>query len=81
MAKTPSGASVALADFLPFDEQHYKELWRRQIVRLLFFYVAPLVIATAYFTVQYNQLAIESQRLHLEAIAGSHANTPRRSGR
>jgi two-component system NtrC family sensor kinase len=75
MASTPSGASVTLADFLPFDKHHYRELWRRQVVRLLFSYVAPLVVAIGYFTVQYNQLAFESQRLHLEAIAASHANT------
>jgi two-component system NtrC family sensor kinase len=75
MENTPSGKSVTLADFLPFDEHHYKELWRRQVIRLLFSYVAPLLVAIGYFTVQYNQLAFESQRLHLEAIAGSHANT------
>ena len=75
MENTASGKSVTLADFLPFDEHHYKELWRRQVIRLLFSYVAPLLVAIGYFTVQYNQLAFESQRLHLEAIAGSHANT------
>ena len=75
MENTPSGKSVTLADFLPFDEHHYKSLWRRQVVRLLFSYVVPLLVAIGYFTVQYNQLAFESQRLHLEAIAGSHAHT------
>jgi two-component system NtrC family sensor kinase len=75
MARTPGGTSVTLADFLPFDEHHYREIWRKQIVRLLFFYVAPLVVAITYFTIQYNQLALDGQRLHLEAIAGSHAST------
>lgn len=75
MAETPSGTSVALADFLPFDEHHYRELWRRQVFRLILAYVGPLVIAVTYFTLQYNQLVHEGQRLHLEAIAGSHANT------
>jgi two-component system NtrC family sensor kinase len=75
MASTPSGTSVTLADFLPFDKQHYRDLWRRQVIRLLISYVAPLIVAIGYFTIQYNQLAFESQRLHLEAIAASHANT------
>ena len=75
MANTPSGKSVTLAGFLPFDEHHYRALWRRQVVRLGFSYVVPLLVAITYFTVQYTQLAFESQRLHLEAIAGSHAHT------
>jgi len=66
---------VTPADFSPFDEHHYKELWRRHVVRLLLSYLAPLVIAIGYFALQYDQLAIESQRLHLQAIARSHANT------
>jgi len=71
----PSGRGVALADFSPYDEHHYRVLWRRQVTRLLLSYLAPLIAAIAYFTVQYDQLATESQGLQLQAIAGSHANT------
>lgn len=67
--------NVTPADFSPFDERHYKELWRRQVVRLLLSYLAPLVLAIGYFAVQYDQLASESRQLQLQAIAGSHANT------
>ena len=67
--------NITPADFSPFDERHYKELWRRQVVRLLLSYLAPLVLAVGYFAVQYDQLASESRRLHLQAIAGSHAIT------
>ncbi len=67
--------NVTPADFSPFDERHYKELWRRQVGRLLLSYLAPLVLAVGYFAVQYDQLASESRQLQLQAIAGSHANT------
>ena len=61
---TPSrgGTSVTLADFSPYDEHHYRVLWRRQVLRLLISYVAPLVVALAYFAFQFNQLASETQR-------------------
>ena len=72
---TEKERNVTPADFSPFDERHYKELWRRQVVRLLLSYLAPLVVAVGYFTIQYDQLASESRQLELEAIAGSHANT------
>ena len=39
-----------LADFLPFGEQHYKELWRKQVVRLLLLYSGPLLVAIVYFS-------------------------------
>jgi two-component system NtrC family sensor kinase len=71
----PSGRGVALADFSPYDAGHYRDLWRRQVGRLLLSYLAPVIVAIGYFTVQYSQLASESEGLHLQAIAGSHANT------
>ncbi|HUV14755.1 MAG TPA: ATP-binding protein [Acidobacteriota bacterium] len=64
-----------LADFLPFGEQHYKELWRKQVVRLLLLYSGPLLVAIVYFSFQYNELIHESNQLHLQATAESHAST------
>ncbi len=64
-----------LADFLPFDEQHYKDLWRTQVVRLLLLYSGPLFLAIVYFSFQYNALINESDQLHLQATAKSHAST------
>jgi hypothetical protein len=66
---------VSLADFLPFAERHYKELWRRQLTRLLLMYLGPLLVAIVHFTVQYNQVASDSRRILLQEIAGSQANT------
>ena len=56
-----------LADFLPYSEQHYKELFRRQFVRLLLLYSGPLLVAVIYFSFQYNELINESSQLHLQA--------------
>jgi len=64
-----------LADFLPFGEQHYKDLWRKQVVRLLLLYSGPLLVAILYFSFQYNELIHESNQLHLQATAESHAST------
>jgi len=75
MTTKGSEGNASVAGFSPFDEHHYKELWRRQVARLMLSYLAPLVVAIGYFTIQYSQLASESERLHLQAIAGSHATT------
>ena len=60
---------------LPFPEAHYRDLRRRHIVRLLATYLGPLVILTIYLFVQYDAIVRESERLHLQAIAESQANT------
>ncbi|MFH2056953.1 MAG: ATP-binding protein, partial [bacterium] len=73
------GSVVDRAGSLPemerFSAQHYKELKRRHIFRLLFTYLAPLVLLSIYFFYQYDQMVSESRRLHLRAIAESQANT------
>ena len=71
----PSGKGVALADFSPFDEHHYRDLWRRQVGRLLLSYLAPLIVAIAFLTVEYAHLASKSKELYFEQIAASQANT------
>jgi two-component system NtrC family sensor kinase len=75
MNKANNGAALSLVDFPPFDERHYKELWRNQVFRLLLCYLGPLILVIIYFSVQYNQLADESRRLHLQEIAVSQAGT------
>ena len=62
------------AEFLPFEKKHYQELKRRNIVRLILTYSAPLIILTVYFYFQYNAIVSESRRLHLKAIAENQAN-------
>ncbi len=67
--------TVVLPEFLPFDEQHYRELRRRITVRLLLLYLGPVVLLAAYFYFQYDAIVSESNRLHLQAIAESQAKT------
>jgi two-component system NtrC family sensor kinase len=73
MAK-PTGKHSTV-EFLPYDEKHYKELKRRNLVRLILTYSAPLFILTIYFYFQYNAIVTESNRLHLKSIAENQANT------
>ena len=63
------------ADYYPLDEKRYRELRRRQVVRLFMTYLAPFVILTLYLYVQYRAIVSESRLLHLRAIAESQANT------
>ena len=69
------GKTVSFPEFLPFGREHYRELKRRQIIRLLLTYLAPLVFLTAYFSYQYEAMMDDSRRLHLSAIAESQVNT------
>jgi len=64
-----------LPDSLPFKESHYRDLKRRNIIRLLLTYLAPLILLILFFFFQHNQVINESQRLHLRAIAESQSNT------
>jgi len=75
MAKVSRTQNGSLPEALLFDQEHYKELKRRQIIRLLFTYLLPLVILIIYFYIQYNGIVAESRRLHLGAIAENQSNT------
>ncbi len=59
----------------PFDEGRYRELKRRNIIRLLITYLTPLILLTGYFFIQYDAMVGEGRRLHLRAIAENQANT------
>lgn len=58
-----------------FDSSHYREIKRRNLVRLARTYLAPLIILTVYFYYQYSAMVAESRRLHLKAIAENQGNT------
>jgi len=75
MARSLRKASTARADSLLFDERGYGDFRRKQLTRLFFTYLAPLLILLVYFSYQYHQLASDSWRLHLTAIAENQANT------
>jgi len=57
------------------DDQHYRELRRKNLVRLSFTYIGPLILLTVYFYFQYANIISEGQRQHLKAIAENQANT------
>lgn len=67
--------SSSVSGSLPFDEQHYRDFKRKNIIRLLLTYLAPLILLTIYFFIQYNAIVSEGRRLHLRAIAENQANT------
>jgi len=66
---------VISAESLPFKAEHYRELRRRQFVRMAVTYLAPLVILIVYFQYRYIGLEEENRRVHLGAIAEHQANT------
>ena len=70
-----SGTSRASLDPLPFDDSHYRDLTNKHIFRLLLTYLAPLLLLIVYFYIQYNALADEGRRMHLQAIAENMSNT------
>ncbi len=57
------------------DDRHYRELRRKNLVRLSFTYIGPLILLTIYFFIQYSEIVAEGQRQHLKAIAENQANT------
>lgn len=75
MADTAKKKTVSFPDFLPFDESHYRELRRKQLLRLIFTYLGPVILLATYFFLQYDAITDESQRLHLQAVAESQAST------
>ena len=62
-------------DYLPFPEQHYRDIKRKHLIRLFLTYLAPLILLAIYFLIQYGALDTESRRSHLRAIAENQANT------
>jgi two-component system NtrC family sensor kinase len=48
---------------------------RRQLIRLSLTYLAPVILLTVFFLLQYHWIVEESRRLHLLSIAEHQANT------
>jgi two-component system NtrC family sensor kinase len=67
--------STVSAEALPFTAEHYRDWRRKQIIRMAFTYLAPLVILVVYFQYRYVGLEEDSRRVHLGAIAEQQANT------
>ncbi len=57
------------------SEAYYRELQRKNILRLLLTYLAPLILLSAYFSFQYGSILRESLRNHLRTVAENHAKT------
>jgi two-component system NtrC family sensor kinase len=56
-------------------EAYYRDLKRRNVIRLFLTYVAPILLLGVYFYFQYQTLANRSQQAHLRAIADNRAST------
>jgi two-component system NtrC family sensor kinase len=70
-----TGKSGRRRSLSPGSEAYYRDVRRRTVIRLLLSYVAPIILLSVYFYFQYEALAHQSQRLHLQAIAENRANT------
>ena len=60
---------------LPFSDDHYREIRRKNVIRLLLTYLLPLLVLSGFFYFQYNAIVADSRRLHLKAIAENQGNT------
>ena len=75
MLQLPSeNKTGSVLDYTPFDASHYREIKRKNIVRLLLTYLAPLLLLTVFFYIQYGNIESEGRRLHLRALAENQAN-------
>jgi len=61
--------------FDPYDADHYRDIKRKNIFRLLVTYLLPLIILVIYFVYQNNAIVQDSRRLHLRGIAENQAKT------
>ncbi|RJP73485.1 MAG: sensor histidine kinase [Candidatus Zixiibacteriota bacterium] len=56
------------------SERYYRELLGKNFLRLALTYLAPLILLTVYFTLQYRAVSREGRRLHLRSVAEHQAN-------
>ncbi len=56
-------------------DRHYRDLKRRNVLRLFLTYIAPLIVLSLFFYFQYDAMASRSRQLHLQAVAENQANT------
>jgi two-component system NtrC family sensor kinase len=57
------------------SEGYYRELQRKNVLRLVLTYLAPLILLSTYFYFQYRSILQESTRNHLRTVAENHART------
>ena len=75
MPTRPDKKSFYAPESLPFSESHYRDVKRKNVIRLLITYLGPLLVLAVYFYFQYGAIYEEGRRLHLRAIAENQANT------
>lgn len=56
-------------------DRYYRELLRRNFLRLALTYLAPLILLIVYFRFQYNAFYEQSRHTHMQSIAEFQANT------
>jgi two-component system, NtrC family, sensor kinase len=72
----PSPASPApQVDARMRGEEYYRELLRRNVLRLSLTYLAPMVLLSVYFYFQYRSILNESLANHLRTVAENRAST------
>jgi two-component system NtrC family sensor kinase len=57
------------------SEEYYRELQRKNVLRLALTYLAPLILLSTYFYFQYRSILQESTRNHLRTTAENYART------
>ncbi len=55
-------------------ETHYKDLFRRNFIRLSFTYLTPLILLIVFAQYQYTKLLQESRDIHLRSVAEQKTN-------
>jgi len=68
---SPSSPEKAIPTFHfgPYNKDHYRDLRRRNVIRLLLTYLLSLVLSVIYFIYQNNAIIQDNRRLHLKGIA------------
>ena len=57
------------------SEGYYRDLQRKNLLRLILIYLAPLVILSVYFNFQYHSMLKENAETQLKTVADSYAST------
>jgi two-component system NtrC family sensor kinase len=57
------------------SEEYYRDLQRKNLLRLVLIYLAPLIILSLYFYFQYRSILRQSSQNHLKTVAENYAKT------
>ncbi len=57
------------------SEAYYRELQRKNVLRLALMYLAPLILLSTYFNFQYRAMLRESTLTHLRTVSENYAKT------